>query len=241
MEHKILIKKIFTEVINPGNCFHCGLCVGLSNNLFKMTDTNKGPIPKLIRSPLKNDTKDLKKIVHACPGRGIPYNHLSNKLITKKKSKIIGNYNSLYIASSNSNLVRQKASSGGLIRSLLIELIKSKKVDYVCILDEKENKILKFDLLISKNIEEILNVSQSIYQTTPLLHKLKNLKKNKKYAFVGLPEHIASLRILKVQYPEEFEHIKYLISTYSGTNMYPGAIEFYLKGNGINSISNIIE
>tara|TARA_B100000579_G_C22829390_1_gene855035 strand:+ start:956 stop:2332 length:1377 start_codon:yes stop_codon:yes gene_type:complete len=239
VEQKKLVKKIFTEVINPGNCFHCGLCAGLSKNLFKMIDSNSGPIPKLIRKPNKNDTSDLKKIVLACPGRGIPYDFLSKKLITKKKSKIIGNYNSLYIASSNSKVVRQKASSGGLVRSLLIELIKSKKVDYVCILDEKKNKILNFDLLITKNIDQILNSSQSIYQTTPLLHRLKELKKNKKYVFVGLPEHIASLRILKIKYPKDFNHIKFLISIYSGTNMYPGAIEFYLKGNGVSNINEI--
>ena len=239
MEQKNLIKQIFTEVINPGNCFHCGLCEGLSKNLFKMTNTSKGPIPKLIRKPVKNDISDLKKIVHACPGRGIPYHHLSKKLITSKKSKIIGNYNSLYLASSNSNLIRQKASSGGLVRSLLIELIKSKKVDYVCILDEKEEKILNFDVLLTNSIDKILNTSQSIYQTTPLLHKLKKLKKNKKYVFVGLPEHIASLRILKINYPKDYAHIKFLISIYSGTNMYPGAIEFYLKGNGVRNINDI--
>ena len=239
MEQKNLVKKIFTEVINPGNCFHCGLCAGLTKNLFKMTDTNKGPIPKLIRKPHKIDISDLKKVVLACPGRGVPYNHLSKKLITSKKSKIIGNHNSLYIASSNSKLIRQNASSGGLVRSLLIELIKSKKVDYVCILDEKKNQLLNFDLLITKTVDKILNSSQSIYQTTPLLHKLNKLKKNKKYVFVGLPEHIASIRILKVKYPKEFNHIKFLISIYAGTNMYPGAVEFYLKGNGINNISDI--
>lgn len=239
MEQKNLVKKIFTEVINPGNCFHCGLCAGLTKNLFKMTDTNKGPIPKLIRKPHKNDISDLKKVVLACPGRGVPYNHLSKKLITSKKSKIIGNHNSSYIASSNSKLIRQNASSGGLVRSLLIELIKSKKVDYVCILDEKKNQLLNFDLLITKTVGKILNSSQSIYQTTPLLHKLNKLKKNKKYVFVGLPEHIASIRILKVKYPKEFNHIKFLISIYAGTNMYPGAVEFYLKGNGINKISGI--
>ena len=95
MEQKNLVKKIFTDVINPGNCFHCGLCVGLSKNLFKMVDTNKGPIPKLIRKPLKRDTPSLKKIVHACPGRGVPYDHLSQNLTTLKKSKLLGKNNSL--------------------------------------------------------------------------------------------------------------------------------------------------
>ena len=69
----------------------------------------------------------------------------------------------MYIASSNSNLIRQKASSGGLVRSLLIELIKSKKVDYVCILDEKEQKILNFDVLLTNSIDKILNIVLKAY------------------------------------------------------------------------------
>lgn len=239
MEEKKLVKKIFQEVINPGNCFHCGLCEGLSNNLFKMTKVNKVPIPKLLRKPNKKDIPDLKKIVFACPGRGFPYNYLSKKLKNKKNSKLVGNYDNLYISSSNKKILRENASSGGIVRTLLIDLIKSKNIDYACVLDKKKNTILNFDLLITKNLNEILNLSQSVYQTTPLLHKLKNLKKNKKYAFVGLPEHVASLRVLKMYYPNQFKHIKFLISIYSGTNMYPGAVEFYLKGNGINSLQEV--
>ncbi len=239
MEQKILVKKIFQDVINPGNCFHCGLCEGLSKKLFKMSDSVRGPIPKLIRKPILKDIPDLKKILHACPGRGFPYNYLSTKIHSKKKSKLVGNYNDLFVASSNKKDIRQKSSSGGVVRSLCIELIKSKKVDFVCMLDGKKNKVLDFDLLITNNFNKILNVSQSIYQTTPLLHRLKNLKKNKRYVFVGLPEHIASLKVLKLSYPKEFDHIKILISIYSGTNMYPGAIEFYLKGNGIKTLKDV--
>ena len=239
MEHKILIQKIFNEVIKPGNCFHCGLCEGLSKNLFKMSNNNKVPLPVLIRKPNKKDTSDLRKIVHSCPGRGFAFDYLSKKIKTKRKSKILGNYNSIYIGSSKNELLRNKASSGGIIRSILMELIKLKEVDYVCILDEKKNKILDFDVLVTNKIKKIFNASQSIYQTTPLLHKLNKLNKKKRYVFVGLPEHIASIRSLKIKYPNDFKHIKYLISLYSGTNMYPGAIDFYLKGNGIKNTRNI--
>ena len=85
MEQKILVNKIFKEVIDPGNCFHCGLCEGQSKNLFKMTDSTSGQIPKLIRKPTMKDIPDLKKIIHACPGRGFPYNYLSNKIYSRKR------------------------------------------------------------------------------------------------------------------------------------------------------------
>ena len=239
MEHKTLVSKLFQEVINPGNCFHCGLCEGLSHNLFKMQNGEKGPIPQLIRKPKKKDLIDLKKIVMACPGRGFPYNYLSKKSDAKIKSKLLGNFNSLYIASSNNKIIRKKASSGGIIRTLLIEMIKKKKIDYVCVLEKKKNKVLDFDFLKTKDISKISNLSQSIYMTTPLLHKLKSLDKNKRYCFVGLPEHIAALRVLKLKFYSEFKHIKYLIGIYAGTNMYPGAINFFLAGHNIKNINSI--
>ena len=103
------------------------------------------------------NTQDLRKIVYSCPGRGFAFDYLSKKIKTKKKSKILGNYNSIYIGSSNSELLRNKASSGGIIRSILMELIKLKEVDFVYILDEKKNKILDFDVLVTNKLNKILN------------------------------------------------------------------------------------
>lgn len=239
MQQNVIVKKIYTDVINPGNCFHCGLCEGLTDNLFKMDNSSDGPLPKLVRKPIPADIPQLEKILLACPGRGFPYQFLSKKIKAIKKNKFLGNYNNLYIGSSTSKTIRNKSSSGGIVRTLLIELIKSNKIDYACFLDENKNLILDFNLLITSKIEDILNSSQSVYQTTAILNKLKTLKKNKSYAFVGLPEHIASLRVLKIYFPEEFKHIKYLISIYSGTNMYPGAVEFFLKGNGVKNLDEV--
>ena len=127
MEHQNLVRKIFKEVILPGNCFHCGLCEGLTNNLFKMKESKNGPIPNLMRKPIHKDLKDLKKIFIACPGRGVPYNFLLNKGKAKNKNNIIGNYNSIFTASSNSKIIRQNGSSGGIVRTLLLEMIKKKR------------------------------------------------------------------------------------------------------------------
>ena len=178
MQQNVIVKKIYTDVINPGNCFHCGLCEGLTDNLFKMDNSSDGPLPKLVRKPIPADIPQLEKILLACPGRGFPYQFLSKKIKAIKKNKFLGNYNNLYIGSSTSKTIRNKSSSGGIVRTLLIELIKSNKIDYACFLDENKNLILDFrNLLITSKIEDILNSSQSVYQTKVLLNKLKTLKK----------------------------------------------------------------
>ena len=56
---------------------------GSIKNLFKMTDSTSGQIPKLIRKPTLKDIPDLKIIL--CPGRGFPYNYLSNKIYSGKR------------------------------------------------------------------------------------------------------------------------------------------------------------
>ncbi len=34
------------EVIEPGNCMHCGACVGLASELLEFTETDRGPLPR---------------------------------------------------------------------------------------------------------------------------------------------------------------------------------------------------
>ena len=33
------------EVIEPGNCLHCGACVGLAPQLLRFEETSRGPLP----------------------------------------------------------------------------------------------------------------------------------------------------------------------------------------------------
>ena len=63
MQQNVLVKKIYTDVINPGNCFHCGLCEGLTSNLFKMKKSSNGPLPKLVRKPISTDIPQLERIL----------------------------------------------------------------------------------------------------------------------------------------------------------------------------------
>ena len=236
---KEILNKLNSEVINSGNCFHCGLCEGLTDGLFKMKQTIKGPIPTLLRDANEGDQEDLKKIYLACPGRSIPYSFLQKKISSKQKSRFIGNYNNLYIASAIDESIRIKGSSGGVIRLMLLNLIKNKEVDYVIILDQDLKNPLINKPIITNSIRKINNVTQSVYETVPLLQIIKKLKKKKKYCLVALPEQIAAVRILKLYYKKQFQNIKFLIGLYSGTNMYQGALKFYLKKNGVSKLNQI--
>ena len=54
-------------------------------------------------------------------------------------------------------------------------------------------------------------------------------------AFVGLPEQVATLRMLQfLQHPAALK-VKYVLGPYTGTNMYPGAVRAFLRMNNVKN------
>ena len=78
-----IFNKLHDKVIKTNLCTHCGTCVALSDNI-EFTETNFGPKPiRTINSSIINDSL----IYYACPGKGINYNKLEEKLFDKNQNK----------------------------------------------------------------------------------------------------------------------------------------------------------
>ena len=101
---------------------------------------------------------------------------------------------SVYLAYSKYPDIRRSASSGGAVKSILLDLMESKRVDYVIITRMNGRSP---ETIITDKKEEILNNTNSIYQPTNPLSALNRLSKGKKYALVGLPCHIHNLKRLQ--------------------------------------------
>lgn len=91
---------------------------------------------------------------------------------------------------------------------------------------------------IATTEEEIIASAQSVYMPVPMntiLDKAKNF--HGKIGFVGLPDQVASIRMLQMLKHSSVSNIKYILGPYTGTNMYKGAIRSFLRGRGVeNSI-----
>ena len=84
------------------------------------------------------------------------------------------------------------------------------------------------------NVTSILS-SQSVYSPIPtniLLSKTKSF--NGSLAYVGLPDQVASIRLLQLVDHPSVRNIKYILGPYTGTNMYKSAIRSFLRGRGIS-------
>ncbi len=88
-----------------------------------MTDTPRGPVPLLNAS----STFHLNP-VEFCPGKGIHYPDLYNKVFSGYPDNwLTGHIDSVHIGYSRDDNIRNNAASGGIISSTLIYLLKQQR------------------------------------------------------------------------------------------------------------------
>jgi len=231
---------LVNEVIDTGLCTHCGTCTGLSNGAIKIVETKKGPLPKLVDNSI-DFPESL--IYDACPGKGLNYPELNRSIFGKlPESWLIGNFEQPYIGYSLNDHIRTNAASAGIITHVLVYLLGNQLVDGVITVKLGVGKPWKAKAIIASTVEEIVECSQSVYTPVTVNEVLEQLNDfNGTLAYVGLPDHISSIRKLQVSGYEPAKKIKYTVGPYVGTIMYQQAIESYMKSNGFQGLEDIDE
>lgn len=131
----------------------------------------------------------------------------------------LGFYKDLYAGYVKEGNYREQASSGGLGTWILKELFEKDLIDGV--IHVKENKdpedpaLFHYD--ISRSIEEINQGAKTKYYPVELSRVLKLIKETPgRYAIIGLPAYIYSIRLLARQDEVINERIKYAIGLLCG-------------------------
>jgi coenzyme F420-reducing hydrogenase beta subunit/polysaccharide pyruvyl transferase WcaK-like protein len=129
-----------------------------------------------------------------CPGIDID----PLKLRQEKISNHIINGHCLesYTAYSNDPEIRKNSTSGGLITTLIIELIKNKEFDAVFVLDFNKFDGKPARLKATNNINEIINAAKSKYIPASVYNIINILKKkdDRKYIIIGTPCQIYGIK-----------------------------------------------
>lgn len=164
-------------------CTGCGLCASVSDVSFS-TDEKGFLYPNL-----KEKHIDLCKIV--CPSSGYAMKECSN-------GKILGNILETKLGWSTDDDIRYKSSSGGVITSLCVFLIKEKIVDGIIQVRKSAIDVRKTETIVSTTAEDVLSCMGSRYtSSSPLANITKMIEPNKVYAFVGKPCDVSALRMYK--------------------------------------------
>lgn len=177
-------KKNISFVVSNGLCISCGMCYSVCpvNAIYFKDSVEKEPI-------VKNNCIKCKKCLLTCPGI------YPLKSIEPNFNKLLGKIKNCYIGFSVDKKIRKSSSSGGIITSLNIEFLKNGFDGIICIRQSKNN-IMRNEVILAKTKKDILSAQGSRYAPAFVCKGLKdlNLKKNKKYVFIGRPCDIQALK-----------------------------------------------
>lgn len=162
-------------------CVGCGLCYCVCRfDAIEMVKDEFSFIPSLI----EDNCTDCGECSKVCPGINIL--DYPGKFGSIKRS---------LICAAKDETVRHAASSGGACRTILVALLDKGLVDKVIVTRATDDPYQPETIITDKISNLMSDRLNSIYSPTSPLTALKNLDKGLKYAFVGLPCHIAGLEL----------------------------------------------
>lgn len=179
-------------------CTGCGLCKSIRNVQFKKDKSGfEYPI-------LKND--DIQFCKSICPAGGKFLYKCSNNFIWGKQEAV-------YLGWSTDDKIRQCASSGGILTTIGLYLLKNKIVDGI--IQSKQSPDCPYGVItiVSNNEDEVKSCMGSRYSISAPLSNIKSLiKSGKVYAFIGKPCDVSALKLYLEEDITMKKQIKYLFS-----------------------------
>lgn len=141
--------------------------------------------------------------------------------------QLIGKFINFYLGHSENKYIRWAASSGGVITSILMFMLKEKMIDGALVVGMEG---LKPKPLIAREPRDLVTAMGSKYLPTSLSAKLGDLLKSKgKYAVVGLPCHIRLIRKVMAESKDTQERIILLLGLFCCRVISPSGFKVLLR------------
>lgn len=161
-------------------CNGCGLCHAVQKIEFS-TDAKGFPIPKL-------EEADMDFCGQYCPVLS------KEEIPTASHKSDWGFYEDFYAGYSANEEIRFAGSSGGVLTSLAIYLLDSKKVDAILQIGKDPSCPYSTKLFCSRTKEEVLSCTGSRYSISSPLYDLESfLTSDETYCFIGKPCDVQAL------------------------------------------------
>jgi coenzyme F420-reducing hydrogenase beta subunit len=231
-----------TNVIDNNFCIGCGTCAVIPNPPFVINMNKYGMYEAL---PL--DLKGIDEVINDKLSRVCPFgNHASDEDVIAKAffsddcfySPMIGYYSDIYAGYVIEDKYRLNGSSGGFATWLATELLNQGYINgvlHVKTCKSKDNdRIFKYQ--ISQMTEEIKNGAKSKYYPIEMSEVLKKvLTLPGKFAIVGLPCFIKSIRLLSKEYKLFSEKIIFTFSLFCGHLKSKNYLDYLIRKMRVDS------
>lgn len=210
---------IFKKVIDGGYCIGCAACTVIDNSPIRIKFNDQG----MYRAELKDNFVDnavVDNVMEVCPFSGIGEDEttIGRSLYGDNKfDSHLGFYEANYAGYVNEGDFRSNGSSGGMGSWILNELYQKDMIDYVIHVKESTDPELLFEFGISNDEASIQKSAKSRYYPVEMSKVLQFVKANPgRYAIVGLPCFIKSIRLLSKKEQIFAERIKFCVGLVCG-------------------------
>lgn len=214
--------ELIDTVISKDYCIGCGTCASLEGSPVSMELDKDGKYKPVIN---KSQITDMKiNVLSICPFSDKSKNEtdIAKELFSQnsdiKYNKYLGYYLENYAGYVKTGEFRREGGSGGMGNWIASQLLAHNLVD--AIIHVKSNNSTDnqlFDYQISYSQDELFNGAKSKYYPIELSQVLKLIKKSEvKYAVIGIPCYIKSIRLLAEQDELIKARVKYFIGLVCG-------------------------
>ncbi|MGF1792757.1 Coenzyme F420 hydrogenase/dehydrogenase, beta subunit C-terminal domain [Photobacterium profundum] len=218
-------KKLYETVIANGYCVGCGACAVLEDSPFKMSMNKIGQYEAEVNDP-NIIVHTSTKVEEVCPfsSKSLNEDQLGKSLFESScnHDSSVGYYQKSYAGHVKEGNFRDKGSSGGFGSWVLYELLESGKVDYIINVQPSpkgagNSEGTLFTYTICSSIEEIQSGSKSRYYPIELSGVMEQVRRQPgRYAVVGLPCFIKSVRLLQNKDAVLAERIRFCVGLVCG-------------------------
>lgn len=208
-------------VLNHGFCIGCGVCTAVPGSPYRV-ERNRYGLRQAVRHG--EETPGLEDVLErVCPfGAHAPdEDALQDRYFgtAVKKAKYLGRYLQTFAGSVEDADRRSRASSGGIGRWLLAELLERGMVDAVVQVNENPNgagqPLFRYDVV--RDAPGLLSAARSAYYPTSLDEVLAVMAQQPgRYAITGVPCFIKALRLLCLEDESLRKRIVYTIGIVCG-------------------------
>lgn len=216
-------------------CIGCGCCAGICPE--QCISLGKNAAGTLVEPSVDEGACiHCGKCITVCPGSGWDCQSLSPCSYKGDPDEYLGKILGCYAGHSLDKAIRINAASGGMVTEILMCLLEKGYVDGVIVSRIKNSSTLETETYIARTRAEIVSSQKSIYCSVPAGRIYSQvLNENGKFAFVGLPCHIAGLRKAQGINKVLAERITCTVGLFCSRTPNYRATEYLLREIGVHS------
>ena len=217
---KSISPRIFAEVVDPGYCCGCGVCVGLCPEIcLKMRFNRYGGYNPVMEGdcvscgicekvcPFLNGNADEDNIASEC------FSGIEGIMHRPE----IGYYLKTYVGCAPDSRMRWNGASGGMITWTLCKLLELDIVDHVITVSPNPDPKKLFRFVIVSTTDDVRRCAKSAYYPVEISEMLRNVLQNKgRYALVGLPCVCKAIRLAQNQSKKLHSRISIILGLVCG-------------------------